>query len=347
MGRRNKNISISLEQQAYNKLHNMLLAGEGTSKTEAKRDGSIKNKIFSFSTFRTYLKQSKYFTSWIRENHADCTTIKAAKKYVNDYLAERCNTINAIGRPLSAWTIQLEAAAINKLYGIDKSDVDRFQAPIRHRQDIVRSREETKQDKHFSNANNADLISFCRSTGCRRNILEKLQGKDYWTRSRMEETYANLDTKSNLSKDENKLFNAIKDALTVFRVESDFIYHRRDKGGKDRFAPIIGDDAAAIIARMKSTPPTQKVWGKVPKNADIHSYRADYATTLYRQYARDVKCIPYDKINRGSGRPYQSEAYICRGDYKGKKLDKSAMYKVSKALGHNRLDVVANNYIRN
>ena len=346
MGRKNKNYSISLHQQAFNVFHKMLHVGENSDKHTAKKDGSIKDKIFSYATFDTYMKHTDYFIRWIKSEHPDCTTLKSARKYVNDYLEERCNTVNANGRPLSAWTIQLETSALNKLYGINKADVNRFQPPVRRRQDIIRSRNITAQDQHFNEKNNALLVSFCRCTGCRRNIIEKLEGRDYWTREKMEETMTILCKKANLAKDERKTYLAIKDALTIFPNESDFLHHRKDKGGRDRFAPIIGSDKDEVISKLKSTPPTQKVWGKVTKNADIHSYRSDYATTIYKQFAREIRDIPYDKINHGSGKSYQSEVYSCRGDYKGRKLDKAAMLKASKALGHNRLDVVANNYIR-
>lgn len=56
--------------------------------------------------------------------------------------------------------------------------------------------------------------------------------------------------------------------------------------------------------------------------------------------------VPYDRVNRGTGRRYQSEVYTCRKDEAGKKLDKAAMLICSKALGHNRISVVADNYIR-
>lgn len=97
---------------------------------------------------------------------------------------------------------------------------------------------------------------------------------------------------------------------------------------------------------MKRTPPDEKVWLYVSSNADIHAYRADYATAMYRMYARNIEDIPFDRINRGTGKPYQSDVYICRIDEKGKKLDKAAMKKCSKALGHNRVSVVADYYIR-
>lgn len=62
-------------------------------------------------------------------------------------------------------------------------------------------------------------------------------------------------------------------------------------------------------------------------------------------YARKIEDIPYDKINRGTGKKYQSDVYICRSDEKGRKLDRTALLKCSRALGHNRTDVVARNYL--
>ena len=67
---------------------------------------------------------------------------------------------------------------------------------------------------------------------------------------------------------------------------------------------------------------------------------------IYKANAREIKDIPYDRVNKGTGHHYQSEVYTCRKDESGRKLDKAAMLVCSKALGHNRIDVVANNYIR-
>ena len=105
------------------------------------------------------------------------------------------------------------------------------------------------------------------------------------------------------------------------------MHHRTDKNGRSRFAPIIGDYKQAIIDRMKNTAPNENVWKVVPSNADIHGYRSDYATAIYKMYARPIEEIPYDKVNKGTGRAYQSEVYVCRKDEVGKKLDKAAMEK--------------------
>ena len=82
------------------------------------------------------------------------------------------------------------------------------------------------------------------------------------------------------------------------------------------------------------------------RNAQTFVYRAEYATAIYKAHARAIEEIPYDRVNRGTGRRYQSEVYTCRKDEAGKKLDKAAMLICSKALGHNRISVVADNYIR-
>ena len=68
---------------------------------------------------------------------------------------------------------------------------------------------------------------------------------------------------------------------------------------------------------------------------------------LYKSYAREPEDIPYDKVNKGNGKKYQSDVYVCRGDMKGLKLDKRAMLIVEKALGHESLHTFASHYAKN
>ena len=51
---------------------------------------------------------------------------------------------------LSAWTVQLEAKALGKLYGISPDDENYFKPPKRKREEIKRSRGDRVRDKHFS-----------------------------------------------------------------------------------------------------------------------------------------------------------------------------------------------------
>ena len=98
MGRRNKTYSKDLHQQAYDRLTGMLAFGE--SKKEAMATGTAKNKIFSHATYKNYWKHIKYFLGYIKEKHPECTTLKNAKKYVNEWLQSR------VDQGLSAWTVQ-------------------------------------------------------------------------------------------------------------------------------------------------------------------------------------------------------------------------------------------------
>lgn len=339
MGRKNKSYSKDLHQQAYDRLTGMQAFGE--SKREAVANGTDREKIFSVNTYKTYWKHTKYFIAYIKEHHPECTTLKSAKKYVNEWLQHR------VDQGLSAWTIQAEAKAMGKLYGITPEDKDYFTPPKRNRQDIKRSRGVRVRDKHFSKTNNDELIRFCRGTGLRRSELESLKGSDLVTREQIEAEISRLE-----SLPAGDRTPGVERHLEVLRdtrmFDCEFFTHvRSGKGGRERMSPIIGKDVGMIVERMQNTPADEKVWQFVHQSADIHSYRGDYATTIYKATARSIEEIPYDRVNRGTGRRYQSEVYVCRKDEAGKKLDKAAMLVCSKALGHNRISVVADNYIRN
>ena len=338
MGRRNKAYSKDLHQQAYDRLTGMQAFGE--SKKEAVANGTEKEKIFSFNTYKSYWKHTKYFIKYIKENHPECTTLKSAKKYVNEWLQTR------VDQGLSAWTVQLEAKAMGKLYGISPDDENYFKPPKRNREDIKRSRGDRVRDKHFSKTNNDELIKFCKGTGLRRAELGELRGKDLVTREQIEAEIAQLESRpaAELTPADTKRLEMLQDTRLF---EGDYFTHvRNGKGGRERMSPIIGPNTEQIVERIKSTPAEEKVWQHIHQSADIHGYRAEYATIIYRAKARAIEEIPYDRVNRGTGRKYQSEVYTCRKDEAGRKLDKAAMLVCSKALGHNRIEVVANNYIR-
>ena len=338
MGRRNKAYSKDLHQQAYDRLTGMQAFGE--SKKEAVANGTEKEKIFSFNTYKSYWKHTKYFIKYIKENHPECTTLKSAKKYVNEWLQAR------VDQGLSAWTVQLEAKAMGKLYGISPDDENYFKPPKRNREDIKRSRGDRVRDKHFSKTNNDELIKFCKGTGLRRAELGELRGKDLVTREEIEAEISQIESRpaEELTPADTKRLEMLQDTRLF---EGDYFTHvRNGKGGRERMSPIIGPNTEQIVERIKSTPAEEKVWQHIHQSADIHGYRAEYATIIYKAKARAIEEIPYDRVNRGTGRKYQSEVYTCRKDEAGRKLDKAAMLVCSKALGHNRIEVVANNYIR-
>ncbi len=198
----------------------------------------------------------------------------------------------------SAYTVKLELASLCKLYGDTAEDY--IKTPPRLRKNIVRSRRQAVRDTHFSEINNGALVTFCRGTGLRRAELRALTG--------------------------DKL---TKDADGRWCI----LVNKMSKGGRPRLAPIVGPEVSRIVKMMQDAG-DGKVFHRIPTAADIHSYRADYATTVYYQHARPLKSLPHNEI------------YYCRKDRKGTWFDRRAMKKASLALGHNRICIVAEHYIR-
>lgn len=328
MGRKNKSYAKDLHQQIYDKLTGMQAFGE--SKRAAVAERATQDKIYSYNTYQTYYKHCQYFAKWIQKNHPECTTLKAARKHANEWLQQR------VDQGLSAWTIQTEAKAIGKLYGIQPGDKDYFEPPKRHRAEIKRSRGDAARDLHFSKTNNDELIKFCQGTGLRRSELEKLKGGDLLTRTQIEQELQRTPAAAPRA-------HVLQDALAL---NGDYFLFVKGKGGRERISPIIGKYIDQIVGRIQDTAADKKVWQHIPTKADIHGYRGDYATAIYRAHAREIDKIPFDKVHPGTGHRYQSEVYTCRKDEAGKRLDRAAMLLASKALGHNRVEVVANNYIR-
>lgn len=277
----------SLVRQVQNALDNKLAIGQ--SKHIDKIKGLTKDKIYSWETYRSYMKHCNYLVKYCKDNY-NCKTLEDCRVYVDEYLKMRSE------KGISAYTQKLEASAFAKMYGCTTKDF--IKTDVRHRSNIVRSRGEKVRDYHFSEKRHSEFISFCRSTGLRRAEISALKG--------------------------NKLLE--KEGKYYIVVDSG------SKGGRYREAPIIGD-VSAVIERMKSVG-DNKVFEKIPTGADIHSYRAEYCTSIYNQYARDLKNLE------------RSEIYFCRGDLKGTWYDKSAMLEASRALGHNRISIIAEHYIR-
>jgi len=351
MGRKNKKYQLDLHQQLYKRFQELESFGE--SKHEAKQNAAdgIEEHIYSFGTRKTYYNIGKRFIEWV-QREKDCTTLKNARKYAKEYLLMREAFTQTNGRKLSAWTLATEAAALRKIFSIRKDDPDYYQPPARRRKDIIRSRGKVKRDSHFSETANQFLVDFCKATGLRRSEASILRGRDLYTREQIEEIIRSIHAipENNRTAGEKIWLQICLDSRMFPKdAFSHFIYVRNGKGGKKRLVPIVGNKNSIrnITERFQETLSDKKIFpGGIPSNADIHSYRADYAAKLYRLTARDISEIPYDRINKGNGNHFQSEVYCMRNDGKGIRCDKKALKLVSVALGHSRISVVASSYYR-
>ena len=105
------------------------------------------------------------------------------------------------------------------------------------------------------------------------------------------------------------------------------------KGGRVRWVEALDPEAVARACELAKDNPSGLVFGRLPSHMDIHANRALFAEALYKLHARDISTL-----SRG-------EKYICRADKLGTVYDRRAMAIVSKALGHNRLNVIAQSYL--
>ena len=332
--------ALTLDQQAFVKLNEMLKAGEGHSRHEDKLTGADKGRIYSFKSFNTYRQSIGYFIDWLEVFHPEVETMKNARKYAGDWL-------ESLEGRYSADTLHTRKSAINKYYGISPTDPDYYTPPVRHRESITRSRLRTKTDAHFSEKNNALLISCCKCVGLRREGMEHMKPEDLFDTEMLKAERRRIEAipEKDRTKKDAKLLECIS-KIYVFEGIPEYYIFTKEKGGKYRLAPLIGpkEDIDAFVEKINSTAKGHRVWGKITKNCDVHSYRAEYAARVYRLYARPIEEIPYDAVNKGSGKRYQSEVYVCRGDQAGKKFDKRAMLKCEIALGHETLHTFASHY---
>lgn len=102
---------------------------------------------------------------------------------------------------------------------------------------------------------------------------------------------------------------------------------RNGKGGKRREVPVLVGCEQEVLALVADRNPEERILAKLP-DTDIHALRREYAQSLYLHLAPGFDLPP----KKGHLRP---------GDY-----NREAALAVSRALGHNRLDVVLNNYLR-
>lgn len=278
----------SITQQAKEALDAQLAIGR--SKRKDKLEGCEESYIYSWETYRVYLRHAINFVKWCRDVH-QIRDLEACKPYAAEYI----QGLTAAGCAPS--TLKLIASAIAKVYRCSAEDLKIKTAP-RRRADITRSRGRKASDAHFSEKNNRDLVDFCRGTGLR-NFKELQQ---------------------------------VKGTQLEWRDGIYYLIGIKGKGGKIRDVPVLPEYAATVV-RCCIAAGDGKVWPHVSSHADIHSYRADYATAWYKRLARPVAFLE------------RSERYVCRCDRAGVVYDKAAMKQVSRFLGHNRIEVIAGHYL--
>lgn len=111
--------------------------------------------------------------------------------------------------------------------------------------------------------------------------------------------------------------------------------YRGTKGGRIRMVPVTGSpEELETVRRLATAAGNSKIFSHISSAMDVHHYRSVYCQRIYSSYARPLEQIP------------AADRYYCRQDQKGIIFDKKAMLQASRALGHNRISVIAGHYLQ-
>ena len=233
---------IKTRKYLRDKLNQAYLKGKGTPKHAIKDKHNSTPLIHSKSTYKTYLNECNKFSDWAHEN--GYTDPLDAREHIPDYL------LSLEDADKSAWSISTALNGIAKAYGIATTDIP-YKTPKRARKDITRSRLDVKNDKHFSEEKNPDIVTFQKCFGLRKNKeLAKIKGKDI-----------------------------------IHTTDGRLIARVIGKGGKPREVEFCGSlEERKIIDKILSKREKGLLFPTIPSAFDAHYYRGIYAKRIYLKY---------------------------------------------------------------
>jgi hypothetical protein len=306
----------TIQTQIHYRLSSLKMYGTSRNKAKEKlRDNlgadyrihSTTKDIHGIGTFISYKKRCGAFAKWCVSQGADeYAWLKDLRPYVEPFLQAR------IDAGLSVYTVKQERSALGKLYG----ERIEYSLPERKAKDIKRSRHSVEMDKHFSPARNRDLVILSKATGGRREDMGKIMPEHF------EERDGRL-----------------------------YVNFYRSKGGRDRLSPVLpeleGEVRKMLEKKKAENREHEPIFKHVHTKADIHGYRREYAKALYKAVTDDPRLR--DELLRPY--PPRREPKVKSAYYKTRSHDvnqtflRDALYVVTQALGHNRLEVAVTNYL--
>lgn len=207
----------------------------------------------------------------------------------------------------SAYTVSKDMSALNKVLNLDLSKKE-CNLQERSYKNITRSREDKLHDKQYNADNYKEQILIAQSFGLRR---ESIVGGDYQIKdvslfSRYGEVYCSVIEKGGRYREAPCLAEYKEHVQETFNIQE------RESLSKQEFIELYNTSDNLLFDSY-----TTKI--------DNHAFRAEYAQALYNQLLEE-NYYPNSVNYRG---------YV-----------KDALQEVSQALGHNRLSVVVEHYLR-
>ena len=274
----------------------------GQAKEEARKAGQktwafTTGKMHSYKTRQDYQEHAINFVKWARDAYG-LKRLELIDERAGELTAEFLQQYLDEGK--SASTLYTMRSALRLVFA-DWTLMQDVPLPKRSQAKITRSRGAKAHDKHFNPDNWPKHVHFLQAAGLRRDEMKLLRAGDLWERE--------TDPASEYY------------GQPVVKVWN-------GKGGKVRTVPVLAGREQDVLSLKEGLAADDRVFLRIPKHMDIHSYRREYAQALYLQYAPGFSLPP-------------SQGRLKRGSY-----HRDAALAVSRALGHNRIDVVLSHYIR-
>jgi integrase len=224
------------------------------------------------------------FIKWARETHHVMSLVQV-DPHADELVAEYLQLHISEGK--SPYTLQTQRAA-RRLFFDNRQLAESVPLPRRTGATITRSRGAKAHDRHFQSANWEPLLRFLQATGLRRQERRDLKCR---------------------------AISRGRDGVLYVHVES-------GKGGRQREVEVLAEQEGDVLPLSEGGDPNARVFERIPKHLDVHSYRRLFAQARYLHHA------PGRRLPPSTGR-------LNVADY-----DRDAALKVTESLEHKRLEVV-------
>ena len=316
---KNKNFTIQLN----NRINDLL--GIGVSKFDAKKDyqkieeehgrkanPSKSNYIHNPNSANAYRQTVGEVCKWLKENKTDIWSSKDLnqidKSVAYEYLKYREESC-------SAYTVSKDMSALNKVLNLD---LNKEEGGLHERsyKDVTRSREPRGMDKSYNPKNYSNQIEFAKAFGVRRESMlgGNYQVKDVSLFTRENRVYCSVIEKGGRYREApclDKYQDSIQEKYNIVREMPSLREDQETSFTKEIFKHRYAESGEVL-------------WDKYTTKIDNHAFRGQYARDLYNQIAEQKEDV--------------------KNNYRG--YDKEIVEEVSHALGHNRLSVVVEHYLR-
>jgi integrase len=162
---KSKNIGYTMCSELQKKIN------YGTSKREVKQKNGGKSPfIHSYQTTKTYMKRTRAYGDWLRDNGMNKCSMEQARAKVPEYIASLSSSEQ------SAWTVSTARSALAKVFGCKADDLCKIEK--RESSNISRGRELTARTEAIER-NHPMLAEAARSIGARHSELAAIKPEDF------------------------------------------------------------------------------------------------------------------------------------------------------------------------